>query len=102
MFSTSTILHGDCRAMCRTLPDKHVHAAITSPPYWGLRDYGTPHQVWGGSPDCQHEWSDNLRAPWANELPGPNGRHLNTERSRKRTKNAGAFCSRCGAWRGEL
>lgn len=35
------------------LRDRSVHCAITSPPYWGLRDYGTA--IWeGGYPDCSH------------------------------------------------
>lgn len=35
------ILIGDCRDLLRTLPDESVHCVVTSPPYWGLRDYGT-------------------------------------------------------------
>lgn len=32
-----------------------VQCCVTSPPYWGLRDYGTA--TWtGGSPDCVHDW----------------------------------------------
>ena len=31
----------------KTLPDASVHVCCTSPPYWGLRDYGTAPQVWG-------------------------------------------------------
>jgi len=35
------ILTGDCRNVLKTLPDESVHCVVTSPPYWGLRDYGT-------------------------------------------------------------
>ena len=38
---TVKILTGDCRDVLRTLPDESVHCVVTSPPYWGLRDYGT-------------------------------------------------------------
>lgn len=34
------ILTGDCREVLRSLPDESVHCVVTSPPYWGLRDYG--------------------------------------------------------------
>ena len=34
------ILVGDCLELLRTLPDESVHCVVTSPPYWGLRDYG--------------------------------------------------------------
>lgn len=35
------ILTGDCREVLKGLPDESVHCVVTSPPYWGLRDYGT-------------------------------------------------------------
>lgn len=37
---TVTILKGDCRDVMATLPDESVHCVVSSPPYWGLRDYG--------------------------------------------------------------
>lgn len=39
------ILQGDCRDILKTLPDKSVHCVVTSPPYWGLRDYGVAGQI---------------------------------------------------------
>lgn len=39
------IIIGDCRNMLRTLPDESVHCVVTSPPYWGLRDYGVNGQI---------------------------------------------------------
>ena len=32
---------GDCREQLRLLPADSIHCVVTSPPYWGLRDYGT-------------------------------------------------------------
>ncbi len=46
---------GDVRACLRRLPPRSVHACITSPPYWGLRDYGNDKTLEIGaepSPDC--------------------------------------------------
>lgn len=40
-----TILEGDCRETLRTLPDNSVHCCVTSPPYFGLRDYGHDGQI---------------------------------------------------------
>ena len=34
------IVVGDVREKLRELPDESVHCVVTSPPYWGLRDYG--------------------------------------------------------------
>lgn len=39
------ILVGDCIDMMRTLPDQSVHTCVTSPPYFGLRDYGVDGQI---------------------------------------------------------
>lgn len=39
------ILHGDCRETLKTLPDESVHCCVTSPPYFGLRDYGCDGQL---------------------------------------------------------
>jgi DNA modification methylase len=44
---------GDCREVLKTLPAKHFQTCITSPPYYGLRDYGTATWV-GGSENCSH------------------------------------------------
>ncbi len=40
-----TIYHGDCRDVLATLPDESLHCCVTSPPYWGLRDYGCDGQL---------------------------------------------------------
>ncbi len=40
-----TILNGDVIDMLRTLPDQSVNTCVTSPPYWGLRDYGVDGQL---------------------------------------------------------
>jgi len=39
------ILVGDCIEMMRTLPDGAAHTCVTSPPYYGLRDYGVDGQI---------------------------------------------------------
>jgi len=49
----ATLYQGDVREVLAEMPDESVHCAITSPPYWGLRDYGTA--SWeGGDPECEH------------------------------------------------
>jgi len=47
------ILVGDAREQLARIPDGSVQCCVTSPPYFGLRDYGTA--AWhGGDPECQH------------------------------------------------
>lgn len=40
-----TILEGDVLERLAGLPDESVHCVVTSPPYWGLRDYGVDGQI---------------------------------------------------------
>lgn len=42
---TVTLLHGDCRDVLPALPAGSVQCVVTSPPYWGLRDYGVVNQI---------------------------------------------------------
>ena len=50
---SETILEGDCVKVLADLPDGLVRCCVTSPPYWGLRDYGTA--TWeGGDAGCDH------------------------------------------------
>jgi len=40
------VIHqGDCLEVLKTLPDSSVHCCVTSPPYFGLRDYGVEGQI---------------------------------------------------------
>lgn len=42
---SACILTGDCRETLRSLSDGSVQCVVTSPPYWGLRDYGHDGQL---------------------------------------------------------
>ena len=44
------------------LPDNSVHLAITSPPYWQLKDYGTDNQI--GFHDSYENYINNLNLVW--------------------------------------
>jgi DNA modification methylase len=47
------LLEGDCRGVLPSLEAQSVQCCVTSPPYWGLRDYGTA--TWeGGDQECKH------------------------------------------------
>jgi DNA modification methylase len=102
---------GDALTVLRTLPDACVQTVVTSPPYWGLRDYGIPPQVWGGDPACRHVWGETHTIPVGNApspkstlttnggrgpQPGDKYEHGNAV-----VTSTGTFCA-CGAWRGSL
>ena len=50
---TNKVFLGDSREVLKEFPDKCVDTCITSPPYWGLRDYGTSTWV-DGDKNCTH------------------------------------------------
>lgn len=45
-----TITCGDVRDVIRTIPSDSIQCVVTSPPYWGVRDYGVETQI-GAEPD---------------------------------------------------
>jgi len=49
----TTLYHGEVRDVLRRMPERSVQCVATSPPYWGLRDYGVDGQLGAEpSPDC--------------------------------------------------
>lgn len=71
------LLTGDSRSI--PLKDETVDCVITSPPYWGLRNYGLEPLIWDGDEECEHEWGDYLKP-----------------------HRIFAFCKKCDAWKGSL
>lgn len=57
---TIRILTGDCRDVLRTLADGSVQCCVTSPPYYGLRDYGVSGQI--GLERSMHDFISELVA----------------------------------------
>lgn len=58
-----TLLLGDALTTLRTLPTASVDCIVTSPPYYGLRDYGTPGQY--GLEASPAEYVETMRALFA-------------------------------------
>lgn len=70
------IITGDVQRTLPTLPDGSAQCCVTSPPYWGLRDYGTA--TWeGGDAECDHS-------------PEKRGGRFSTPVSGKQASNVGS------------
>lgn len=54
------IIVGDAREVLRGFPDEHFQTVVTSPPYWGLRDYGVAGQI-GAETDVNEYIADLVR-----------------------------------------
>lgn len=82
------LIHGDSIVKLRKLKDESIDCCITSPPYWGLRDYGTA--KWeGGDENCKH---------LPHNKPGPNAAVGNTLALQGRRPYSD-ICGKCGAIR---
>ncbi len=94
---------GDVVAGLRLLPDKSVQCCITSPPYWGLRDYGTG--TWtGGDKGCDHlrPNADNHHTgldKYEVEVRGREGKDNGPKNGNQSLKSYGNSCGKCGAVR---
>lgn len=83
----NTIIHGDALTVLQTLPSNIVDCVVTSPPYYGLRDYGTASWV-GGNADCKHsEREEQGFEKWKQSS------------NRGNSKPPKSICPKCGAVR---
>jgi DNA modification methylase len=88
MTAARRVLEGDALERLRELPDESVQCVVTSPPYWGLRDYGTG--SWeGGESVCDHREGRHT----GRVVPGTPQARAGAAPSRWPT------CGRCGATR---
>ena len=55
-----TILFGDCKKTLSEFLPQSARTCVTSPPYYGLRDYGTATWV-GGDPNCNHRRDSKVK-----------------------------------------
>ena len=100
------LLNGHVLDMLNKIPDESVDCIVTSCPYYGLRSYKGADTIWGGNPECEHEWisqqnhKDNLRFRDPNHTASV-GNNKNAEIFANPTVLSGN-CSKCGAWKGQL
>jgi len=88
MIDLNKIYQGDSLKVLKTFPDSFVDCCVTSPPYWGLRDYGTA--KWeGGDEKCDHRTFDN-------DIVNAGEKQKTNAGSNRTFKD---ICKRCGATR---
>jgi len=99
-----TLLHNDALTALQPLDAESVQCVVTSPPYWGLRDYGLKPVVCFGERIC-----NLVKHCWDTPIPGSNrgGSGTPTNKNNRgegygRDSERGRFCLQCRAWRGCL
>ena len=99
----NTVQCGDCREVMATYPEDSVDLVVTSPPYWGLRNYGEIVSIWGGGTDCEHVWKKTPppRQRKEGDIQDPNSKQA-TMRGTNYASQQGSICVNCGAWCGQL
>jgi site-specific DNA-methyltransferase (cytosine-N4-specific) len=93
--SDLTLYCGDALEVLRELPDESVDCVVTSPPYWGLRDYGTGEWE-GGEPECDHLGEPFRTKAKLNENWGGGFSDVKNAEGREPMRQE---CSKCGARR---
>ena len=94
---TVKIIIGDNRQTLKGLPDESIQCIVTSPPYWGLRDYGTA--VWvGGDPECDHV-SHQIRTGMGMAALGEKYRGGGHKQGQVDEIQFADVCEKCGAVR---
>jgi DNA modification methylase len=92
----SEVICGDVLEVLKTLPTESVNCCVTSPPYYGLRDYGTA-QWQGGDVNCEHikskGMSDKNTLGSTKHLPQTNAANIGLIQQYK------DICGKCGAIR---
>jgi len=108
------IINGNALDELKKLPDESVDCIITSPPYYGLRSYIGAETIWGGNPECEHEWSINIseRVDYTGFKRNRSGLNKMAEKIDGHERYAttdippidknSVYCSKCGAWKGQL
>jgi len=93
------IICGDCLEVMKEMPSRSIDMVITSPPYWGLRDYGFE-QIFRGKSGCDHKWDKKIKKWHSDRGAGPRKEIFDDTFQVKGTRND--FCIKCGAWKGQL
>ena len=92
------ILQGNCLEVLKTLPDNLIDCCITSPPYWGLRDYGTA--KWeDGDVNCDHVQRYNSMQSSKSTLGGRDSEDTLEDKRRDMHTQHKHICEKCGAKR---
>lgn len=102
MIETNTIYNESCLDTLARMPDESIDCVVTSPPYYGLRSYGTEPQVWGNHNGCSHVWQMAIKPAANGIINGAMQGETLDGNSATRKPSEYAFCLNCNAWRGEL
>jgi DNA modification methylase len=95
---TTRILVGDVRARLADIPDASVHCVVTSPPYYGLRDYQTADWS-GGDAGCDHMMPVSYKSSTLGASTGGRSQETHQRSIEAQATPYRSTCGKCGAVR---
>ena len=102
-FEPNKIYQGHVLEVLKTFPDESVDMIITSPPYFGLRDYGEETKtIWDGALKCRHEWQTKERFLHRGSTKTTIHSAIQKGGLKVEWKTKDNTCVKCGAWHGQL
>ena len=100
------ILCGNVMEQLKLVADESVHCVVTSPPFYGLRDYGTEPIIWTDEKhvlcsEDKHEWGEDQPSFHAGQVEQTKWKNISGPGVAGNVSR-GNYCQKCGAWRGHL
>ena len=86
----------------KEIPDNSIDCIVTSHPYYGLRSYKGAETIWGGNPECEHEWSEYSEKIHNGRGDAQRSALYSRQPNIPGVEVKNSFCSKCGAWKGQL
>jgi site-specific DNA-methyltransferase (adenine-specific) len=98
----NNIIQGNTLNVLKQMPDESIDCVVTSPPYWGLRTYGTELQIWDSEKNCNHKWQTKNDTLHSGRGDAQKSGKYSMRKAIPDTSIFSEVCSKCHAWRGEL
>lgn len=98
----NNIVQGNSLEVLKLLPSEFVDMVITSPPYYGLRNYETVNVVWDNVTNCDHKWNYYKTKGISGGTKTEKLKTKGQENYQIVKPSENAFCEKCNAWLGEL
>lgn len=98
----NNIVNGNVYEVLKLIPDNSIDMCVTSPPYYGLRDYGTTPVILGGNSDCEHEWVSGIKKGITGGKNSDKVKIKGKENYQIVNDREFFICEKCQAYKGEL
>ena len=99
------VICGNSLDVLRQFPNECIDCVVTSPPYWGLRQYEGADTTYYSSEIakyCKHEWEEIIKRKERGGLGESSWERPSREHSPGNKAQSSFFCKKCNSWKGQL